>query len=461
MGMPSDVSPDVWPDAATLEANAAGRLAPGQQSMPDGKPIKPPYIGLAIIAAALPVGAVLWWTVEPGMGIAVGLVVANFGLVAMSMNLDARRRRRRLREDLTRPLIRGGIGQVVAGTGGGVLIRAGSEALEPNPAAATKPAPGWYQMYWLEHPRAQAWNAGRVLLSARLIELIEPDNSPSPASATLVAQMLSAALGFTEDDLTHNRTGVLSPSQRRAVRGRLRGVTIWATIGILAGLSMVADTIAGIKRPAPGSPPRDEAIFAVLSSSTALAVIALTVWGARRRRRAHLAQWEATAPVARVTGPAVVSAVNQAEGDWKVRIGDGPEFHVATVAAQAFLTPCRYTVNYLPGKPVRLLSAEPVVTGGGTAEIWSPPHTFAATDAALGEELDKLAGRRRIRRALMAMIPALIVTAATALPYIHHHYDPRQAVLYDDATDLKITLIVVAVWVVVWTVYALSGRRRR
>ncbi|HZM74909.1 MAG TPA: hypothetical protein VFC19_04235 [Candidatus Limnocylindrales bacterium] len=59
------------------------------------------------------------------------------------------------------------------------------------------------------------------------------------------------------------------------------------------------------------------------------------------------------------------------------------------------------------------------------------------------------------------MIPALIITAAAAIPYIAHHYDPRQAVLSDDATDLKITLIVVAIWAAAWTAYAVSGRRRR
>lgn len=84
----------------------------------------------------------------------------------------------------------------------------------------------------------------------------------------------------------------------------------------------------------------------------------------------------------------------------------------------------------------------------------------AAADADPAERLDELAGRRRVRRALMAMTPALIVTAATGIPYIVHHYRPRQ-IAVEDGTDLKVTLIVVAVWAAAWTVYAVSGRRRR
>jgi len=89
--------------------------------------------------SSLPAGLVFWLTVEPGMGIAVALIVANIGLVAMSMNLDQRRRRKRLRADLSRPLIRGGIGQVALEPGAllvPVLLAGASPGAAPTPTAA-------------------------------------------------------------------------------------------------------------------------------------------------------------------------------------------------------------------------------------------------------------------------------------------------------------------------------------
>ena len=109
-----------------------------------------------------------------------------------------------------------------------------------------------------------------------------------------------------------------------------------------------------------------------------------------RRRHAYRELWRAAAPVARVTGQAVVKEVDSENGRWQVKIGEGPDFDLQTVAAQAFLTPLRYTVHYLPGKTVIPLSAEPVVAGGAAAPDWPPPQGSAAADAALAERLDEL-----------------------------------------------------------------------
>lgn len=307
--------------------------------MPEER-IRPPYASLAVIAATLPAGAVAWWwSMEAGMGVAVALIVANFGLAAMGMNLDRRRRRRRLREDLSKPLIRNGIGQVVSEPDGEALVRAGGgETMQPGPGL-TPPPPGWYRLYWLEHPRAQAWHADRVLLSARLIETIEPERGHTPPAAALLAAGLERALGFDSGDLEHNRAGTLSAPQWLAVRRGLRGGMVGAAAGFLAGL----------------------------------------------------ARAEAAAPA--------------------------------------------------PGR------AEAAAADGGA-------------DPELQARLDGLARTRRIRRSLLAMIPAAVVTAAVLTPYVVHHYAPERTALLDDIS-LQVTLGVVAVYVLGWVVYAVSALRRR
>jgi hypothetical protein len=446
------VTSDAWPDPAAFAANAAGQLAPGQREMLLGNRVRPPYPALAILSAVAVGGAGLWWRFGFAAGITVILIGTNIGLAAMSMNLDRRRRRRRLRRDLADATIAGGVGEVVAAAGGTVDIRGGVGPIELGLAAPAPPPPGWFSVYWLEHPEAQRWNADRVLLSASpIVQPSEPtDEGVDPVVIAEVRARLRQVLRRTEWELAANRAGALSPPQRDQLRRQARG-RVWArlggiAVGILVAALFLTSALIGLRRSS-----RDDVIAGAIGAVVGLVAAGLTARGLVRLPGAVFAVGHPP-ELHRASGTVTIKETDWENNVWSVAVAGGPTFSVAGDVARCFRTPLRYTVYFVQrGRDAILLAAEPAAGSAEPVRAWPHPDQVAANaDGRLTPAQGRLIIGQPIGwKSLYLLLPVVLVVAGTAV---------------GDATGLAWTLaiavVIVAAWAV-WLVWRIVTRARR
>jgi hypothetical protein len=447
------VTSDAWPDPVAFAANAAGQLAPGQREMLIGPRVRPPYPALSILAAVAVGGAALWWRFGFPVGITVLLIGTNVGLAVMSMNLDRRRRRRRLRRNLTHATIAGGVGEIVAPAD----IRSGVGPIELGLGSPAPPPPGWFYVYWLEHPQAQRWNADRVLLSARPIP--EPSvvaGGSNPVVAAEVRARLRQVLRRTEWEIRSNRAGVLSPPQRDQLRRQARG-SVWArlagiTVGILVAGLFLASAFIGLRRST-----RDDVIAGAIAAVIGLVAFGLTARGLVRLPSLVSAIGHPPA-LLRASGPVTVKQTDWENNVWSVAVDGGPTFSVGSDVARAFQTPLEYVVYFV--RRDFLLAAEPLAFDSSEPpRAWPDPDLGAAN--ALGQLTPAqgrlIMGKPITWRSAFILWPVLVVVGGTAVPYIS-----RSGVV-DDGTELvwtvTIACMVVAAWAA-WLVWRLVTRAR-
>jgi hypothetical protein len=477
---PSELAEDMWPDSAGFEANADGRLTLGQRQMLLGGSTSPPYLALAIVAIVAVGGAALWWRFGFEVGITVVLIGSNIGLVAMGVSLEPRSRRRRLRSDLGHPRIGGGIGEVAAAAGQ-VDIRCGTGLIGLGPAAPNPPAAGWYQMYWLEHPSAGRWNAGRVLLSARRIPQPlasggDRDHVGGGFDARVVAEVrawLREVLRRTEWEFGFNRRAELSPPQRydlhRRARGRLGARLAGVGVGTATALLfLVAALAAWLRSP---SDDQDAMIGGFIGAALGLVAAGLTVRAALQLPAA-VAAVSSLPPLLWASGPVRATLTDGENNVWTVAVDGGPTFSVTADVARAFRTQMLYTVYYvLRARECVLLAAEPSpgeYDGAfDAARGWPRPDWVTANAAGrlTPAQQSQIVGEpiRRQRSTYMLVTPALVVLVAAAVPYISHHYQPQRMAI-GDGTELIVTMSVAAAALTAWAVlmvWRIAARHRR